>query len=88
MGDCKILTEAVSKTKPINFKLNEILSEIKNIVESKFAKVEYIHMYCEFNKRSDVIAITTSHFEEDGMEVVFDRNWNPRSKQLATTSEK
>ena len=44
-------------------------------------------MYCEFNKRSDAIATATSHFEEDGMEAVFDRNWDPRSKQLATTSE-
>ena len=86
--DCKILTEAVPKTKPIdNFELNEILSKIRNIAESKFAKVEYTHMYCEFNKRSDVIATAASHFEEDGIEAVFDRNWDPRSKQLATTSE-
>ena len=46
VGDCKILIEAASKTKPIdNFELNEILSEIRNIVESKFAKVEYTHVY-------------------------------------------
>ena len=56
------------KTKSINnFELNEILSEIKNIVESKFAKVEYIHVYYEFNKRSDAIAIAASHFEEDSL---------------------
>ena len=88
VGDCKILTEAVSKTKPIdNFELNEILSEIRNIAESKFAKVKYTHMYCEFNKRSDAIAMAASHSEENGMEAVFDRNWDPRSKQLTTTSE-
>ena len=88
MGDYKILTEAAPKTKLIdNFELNEILSEIRNIVESKFAKVEYTHVYCEFNKRSDVIAMAASHFEEDGMEAVFDRNWDPRLKQLATISE-
>ena len=88
VGNCKILTEAVSKTKPIdNFELNEILSEIRNIAKSKFAKMEYTHVYYEFNKRSDVIATTANHFEEDGMEAVFDRNWDPRSKQLATTSE-
>ena len=75
VGDCKILTEAVPKTKSIdNFELNEILFEIRNIAESKFAKVKYIHVYCEFNKRSDVIATAASHFEEDGMEAVFDRN--------------
>ena len=75
VGDCKILTEAAPKTKPIdNFELNEILSEIRNIVESKFAKVEYTHVYHEFNKRSDVIATAASHSEEDGMEAVFDRN--------------
>ena len=46
VGDCKILTEAVSKMKPINnFKLNEILSEIRDISESKFAKVEFTHVY-------------------------------------------
>ena len=40
VGDCKILTEAAPKTKPIdNFELNEILFEIRNIAESKFAKV-------------------------------------------------
>ena len=88
VGDCKILIEAVSKMKPIdNFELNEILSEIKNIAESKFAKVEYTHVYCEFNKRLDVIAMAASHFEEDGMEAMFDRNWDSRLKQLATTSE-
>ena len=88
VGDCKILTEAAPKTKLIdNFKLNEILSEIRNIAKSKFAKVEYTHVYREFNKRSDVIATAASHSEEDGMEAVFDRNWDPRSKQLATTSE-
>ena len=88
VGDCKILTKAVPKTKPIdNFELNEILSEIKNIAESKFAKVEYTHMYCEFNKKSDVIATAASHFEEDEMKAVFDRNWDSRSKQLTTTSE-
>ena len=88
VGDCKILTEAAPKMKSIdNFKLNEILSEIKNIAKSKFAKVEYIHVYHEFNKRSDVIAMVASYFEEDRMEAVFDRNWDPRSKQLATTSE-
>ena len=86
--DCKILTEVAPKTKPIdNFKLNEILSKIKNIAESKFAKVEYTHVYYEFNKRLDAIAITANHSEEDGMEAVFNRNWNPRLKQLATTSE-
>ena len=38
VGDCKILTEAAPKTKLIdNFELNEILSEIRNIAESKFA---------------------------------------------------
>ena len=75
MEDCKILTEAVSKTKLINnFEFNEILSEIRNIIESKFAKVKYTHMYCEFNKRSDAITTTASHFEENGMEAVFDRN--------------
>ena len=75
VGDCKILTEAVPKTKPINnFELNEILSEIRNIAESKFAKVEYIHMYHEFNKRSNVITTAASHSEEDGMEAVFDKN--------------
>ena len=41
----------------------------------------------EFNKRSDAIVMAASHSEEDGMEAVFDRNWDPRSKQLATTSE-
>ena len=42
VGDCKILTEIAPKTKPINnFELNEILSEIRNIAESKFAQVEY-----------------------------------------------
>ena len=88
VGDCKILTEAVPKMKPINnFELNEILSEIRNIVESKFAKVEYTHVYCKFNKRSDAITMAASHFEEDGMEAVFDRNWDLRLKQLATTSE-
>ena len=88
VGDCKILTEAAPKTKLIdNFELNEILSEIRNIAESKFAKVEYTHVYRKFNKRSDVIAMAASHSEEDGMEAVFDRNWDPRSKQLATTSE-
>ena len=88
VGDCKILTEVVPKTKPIdNFEFNEILSEIRNIAESKFAKVKYTHVYHEFNKRSDAIATATSHFEKDGMEAVFDRNWDPRSKQLATTSE-
>ena len=88
VGDCKILTEAAPKTKPIdNFELNEILSEIRNIAESKFAKVEYTHVYHKFNKRSDAIATAASHSEEDGMEAVFDRNWDPRSKQLATTSE-
>ena len=76
VGNCKILTEAVPKTKPIdNFELNEILSKIRNIVESKFAKVKYTHVYCKFNKRSDVIATAASHSEEDGMEAVFDRNW-------------
>ena len=75
VGDCKILTKAVSKTKPIdNFEFNEILSEIRNIVESKFAKVKYTHVYCEFNKRSDVITTAASHSEEDGMEAVFNRN--------------
>ena len=88
VGDCKILTEAVPKIKSINnFELNEILSKIKNIVESKFAKVEYTHVYHKFNKRSDVIATAASHFEEDGMEAVFDRNWDSKSKQLAITSE-
>ena len=88
VGDCKILTEAVPKMKPIdNFELNEILSKIRNIAESKFAKVKYTHVYHEFNKRSDVIATAASHFEEDGMEAVFDRNWDPRLKQLATISE-
>ena len=88
VGDYKILTKVVSKTKPIdNFELNEILSKIRNIVESKFAKVEYTHVYCEFNKRSDAIATAASHSEEEGMEAVFDQNWDPRSKQLATTSE-
>ena len=88
VGDCKILTEAAPKMKPIdNFELNEILSEIRNIAESKFAKVEYTHVYREFNKRSDAIATAASHSKEDGMEAVFDRNWDPRSKQLATTSE-
>ena len=82
----KILTKAVFKMKPIdNFKLNEILSKIKNIVESKFAKVEYIHVYCA---RSDVIAIATSHSEKDRMEAVFNRNWDLKLKQLTTTSEK
>ena len=88
MGDCKILTEAVSKTKSIdNFEFNEILSKIKNIVESKFVKMEYTHVYHEFNKRSDAIATAASHSKENGMEAVFDRNWDPRSKQLATASE-
>ena len=88
VGDCKILTEVVSKMKPIdNFELNEILSEIRNIAESKFAKVEYTHVYCEFNKRSNVIATAASHSKEDGMEAVFDRNWDSRLKQLTTTSE-
>ena len=88
VGNCKILTEAVPKTKLIdNFELNEILSEIRNIAESKFAKVKYTHVYYKFNKRSDVIAMAASHFEEDGMEAVFDRNWDPKSKQLTTTSE-
>ena len=86
--NCKILIEAAPKMKPINnFELNEILSEIKNIAESKFAKVKYTHVYYEFNKRSDAIATAASHFEEDGMKVVFNRNWDSRSKQLATTSE-
>ena len=44
-------------------------------------------MYHEFNKRSDAIATAASHFEEDGMEAVFDRNWDSRLKQLTTTSE-
>ena len=75
VGNCKILTEAAPKTKPINnFELNKILSEIRNIVESKFIKVEYTHVYYEFNKRSDVIATVASHSEEDGVEAVFDRN--------------
>ena len=88
VGDCKILTKTTPKMKSIdNFELNEILSKIRNIAESKFAKVEYTHVYCEFNKRSDVIATAASHFEEDGMEAVFDRNWDPRSKQLATISK-
>ena len=74
--------------KPIdNFELNEILSKIKNIVESKFAKVKYTHVYCKFNKRSDVIATAASHFEKDEIEAVFDRNWDSRLKQLITTSE-
>ena len=89
VGNCKILTEAVPKMKPIdNFELNGILSEIRDIAKSKFAKVKYTHVYCEFNKRSDAIATAASHFEEDGMEAVFDRNWDPKTKQLATTSEK
>ena len=88
VGDCKILTEAAPKTKPIdNFELNEILFEIKNIAKSKFAKVEYTHMYHKFNKRSDAIATTTSHSEKNGIEAVFDRNWDPRLKQLTTTSK-
>ena len=29
---------------------------------------------CEFNKRLNVIATAASHFKEDGMEAVFDRN--------------
>ena len=88
MGNCKILTEAAPKMKLIdNFELNEILSKIRNIAESKFAKVEYTHVYCEFNKRSDVIAMAASHSKEDGMEAVFNRNWDPRSKQLTTISE-
>ena len=70
-----------------NFKFNEILSKIKNIAKSKFAKVKYIHVYHEFNKRLDVIVIATSHFEENGIEAVFDRNWDLRMKQLATISE-
>ena len=75
VGDCKILIEAVFKIKPINnFELNEILSKIKNIAKSKFAKVEYIHVYHKFNKRSNVIAMAASHSEEDEMEAVFDRN--------------
>ena len=44
-------------------------------------------MYQEFNKRSDAITTAASHFEENGMEAVFDRNWDLRSKQLTTTSE-
>ena len=75
VGDCKILTEAASKTKPINnFEFNEILFKIRNITKSKFTKVKYTHIYCKFNKRSNVIAMAASHFEEDGMEAVFDRN--------------
>ena len=88
VGDYKILTEAAPKTKSIdNFELNEILSKIRNIAESKFTKVKYIHVYYKFNKKSNIIAMAASHFEEDGMEAVFDRNWDSRSKQLATTSE-
>ena len=88
VGNYKILTEAVPKMKPINnFELNEILSEIRDIAESKFAKVKYTHVYCEFNKRSDAIATAASHSEEDGMEAVFDRNWDLRTKQLTTISE-
>ena len=35
--------------KPIdNFEFNEILFEIRNIIESKFVKVEYTHVYHEF----------------------------------------
>ena len=72
MGNCKILTKVVPKTKPIdNFEFNEILSEIRNIAESKFAKVKYTPVYCEFNKRSDVIIIAASHSEEDEMEAFF-----------------
>ena len=75
VGNYKILTEAAPKTKPIdNFELNEILSEIKDISKSKFVKVEFTHVYHEFNKRSDVIATAASHSEEDGMEVVFDKS--------------
>ena len=75
VGNCKILTKVAPKMKSINnFKLNKILSKIKNIAESKFTKVEYIHVYYEFNKRSDAIATAASHFEEDEMEAVFNRN--------------
>ena len=71
----KILIEAVPKIKPIdNFEFNEILFEIRNIVESKFTKVKYIHMYHKFNKRSDAIATATSHSKENRIEAVFDRN--------------
>ena len=87
VGDYKILIEAAPKMKPIdNFELNEILFEIKNIVESKFAKVKYTHVYCEFNKRSDVIATATSHSKEDGMEAVFDKKLG--SKIEATSNNK
>ena len=86
--NCKILTEAVSKIKSINnFKFNKILFKIKNITKSRFAKIEYIYMYWKFNKKLDVIVIATNHFKENEMEVVFDRNWNLRFKQLTTISE-
>ena len=46
VGNCKILIEIILKMKSIdNFKLNKILSEIRNIVESKFTKIKYIHVY-------------------------------------------
>jgi len=87
VGDCKILTEVAPKSKQVeNYELNEILSEIRRAM-ANFKEVKFTHVKRELNKRADAIASAASWSEEDGMEAVWDKGWDPRKTQISETSE-